>query len=160
MYDSPCAPLLLPWLGEVELEGTSLAIGPRPRLLTTHQSQSQPMYPCSGCLRCSDGCRRRCRKRSSRTDENAPAIPHSPTALRDTRANFMGALVTTHCALSAPVKFAKTTLSGSTNGGVGECGRGRSLETGNGRFSTISHVNDSRNEPGRPRAWWQVAVAL
>ena len=27
--------------------------------------QSQPISPCSGCLRCSDGCRRRCRGRSS-----------------------------------------------------------------------------------------------
>ena len=33
---------------------------PRPRLY-----QSQHLHPCSGCLRCSDGCRRRCRKRSS-----------------------------------------------------------------------------------------------
>ena len=33
---------------------------PRPRL-----HQSQHLHPCSGCLRCSDGCRRRCRRRSS-----------------------------------------------------------------------------------------------
>ena len=53
-YGSPCAPVLLPWLGEVQ--GTSLAMT-RARLC-----QSQHIYSCSGWLRCSDGGRRqRCR---------------------------------------------------------------------------------------------------
>ena len=43
----------------------------RPRL-----DQYQPMYPCSGCLQCSDGCRRRCRRRSS---EHAVDVRHLRT---------------------------------------------------------------------------------
>ena len=34
------------------------------------------MYPCSGCLQCSDGCRRRCRRRSS---EHAVDVRHLRT---------------------------------------------------------------------------------
>ena len=92
----------------------------RPRL-----DQYQPMYPCSGCLRGSDGCRRRCRKRPSDTDER-PC--HSPTVERYACKLHGG---TQWDPLSAAVKFANTTLSGWRMAGA---------FARNGRFSTISHA--------------------
>ena len=47
LYGSPCAPLLLPWLGEVQ--GTSLA------MVQGKIDQFQHIYPCSGCLRAPTG---------------------------------------------------------------------------------------------------------
>ena len=83
------------------------------------------MYPCSGCLRGSDGCRRRCRKRPSDTDER-PC--HSPTVERYACKHHGR---THHNPLSAAVKFANTTLSGWRMAGA---------FARNGRFSTICHA--------------------
>ena len=49
LYASSCAPLLIPWLGEVER--TSLPV------VKAKASPDTPSHPCSGCLWYSSGCR-------------------------------------------------------------------------------------------------------
>ena len=83
-------------------------------------------------------------KRSSRTDERPVRPCHSPTAEPERERDTVRVrCAPTRTSLSAPVKFANTTLA------VGEW-QGRSLE--NGAFQPLvlqmCHL-DSRNEPGR-----------
>ena len=69
--------------------------------------QSQPIYPCSGCLRCSDGCRRRCRGRSS---EHAIDVRHLRTGHNYALLSNPG---THHNALSAGIAWERVVMARS-----------------------------------------------
>ena len=96
--------------------------------------QSQPIYPCSGCLRCSDGCRRRCRGRSS---EHAIDVRHLRTGHNYVLLNNPG---THHNPMSAGIAWERVVMA---------CSLMPDVDRSKWHFSTIIIycTNDSCNTP-------------
>ena len=96
------------------------------------------MYPCLGCLRCSDGCRRRCRRRSS---EHAVDVRHLRTG--------HGSMIqlnsnTQHHPLSVAIELEHAPVA-----------RSHMVDAfcKNERFSTLS-VGFDRNASATSQRWW------